>query len=146
MSLVRWDPFQELTSLRDRVNRVFSETMGGEVASPVRNWYPACDIYETENEIVITADLPGMEQDDVKVELTGDVLTLTGERTHESEQKKEGYHRVERAYGRFQRSFTLGTQVNSEAITASFDKGVLTVKLPKSESVKPKQIPIQAGS
>jgi len=145
MSLVRWDPLDELTSLRKRVNRLFSETLGeGGAASP-RSWRPACDIKETEGEVVITADLPGLTKDNVTVEVNGDVLTLSGERKHESEEKKEGYHRIERSHGRFQRSFSLGTEVDLEAIKAVFKDGVLTVSLPKSEAVKPKQIAIEAG-
>lgn len=145
MSLVRWDPFDELSSLRERVNRLFSETMGGSESLPIRRWSPACDIQETESEVIITADLPGVSKEEVNVELVGDTLTLSGERKQESEEKKNGYHRIERAYGKFQRSFTLATEVNHEAIAASFDKGVLTIRLPKSEKVKPKQIPINVS-
>jgi len=145
MSLVRWDPFDELASLRERVNRLFNETLGESGVAPLRSWRPACDIKETDSEVIITADLPGLTKDDITVEVNGDVLTLSGERKHEAEDKKEGYHRIERAYGRFQRTFSLGTEVNLDAIKAVFKDGVLTITLPKSEAVKPKQIPIDVA-
>ncbi|NCO36238.1 MAG: hypothetical protein AUJ92_17425 [Armatimonadetes bacterium CG2_30_59_28] len=144
MSLVRWDPYDELMSLKEGVNRLFSESTGGRAGMQPRSWAPACDIYETDEEVVITADLPGISKEDVKIELTGDSLTLSGERPHRAE-KREGYHRLERVHGTFYRAFTLATEVDIEKIKATFDNGVLTLKLPKSDAVKPKQITIDVS-
>lgn len=150
MSLVRWDPFEELSILRGRADRLFVDSTGVP-STPSRNWLPACDIFEAEQEIVIEVDLPGINKEDVNIELTGEVLSLAGELNRRSDasgetaERGEGYHRVERPHGRFQRSFTLATEVDREGITASFDRGVLTIKLPKAKTVRPKQITINVS-
>ncbi len=142
MALVRWDPFEDLNSLRGRVNRLFEESLGGDAPSTPRNWYPPCDIYETDSEVVITLDLPGVNKEDLTIELTNEVLTLSGKREHTSEERQEGYLRMERPYGQFQRSFTILKDINREAISAAYNNGVLIIKLSKAEAVKPKQISI----
>ncbi|HIE52262.1 MAG TPA: Hsp20/alpha crystallin family protein [Armatimonadetes bacterium] len=144
-SLVRWDPFRELATFRERMNRLFDEVFGGEpaVEAPARVWSPAVDVREDENELVVTAELPGMKREDIKVELVHNRLVIQGERKFEHEDKRENYHRIERSYGRFYRSFDLPASVNPEAVTAEYRDGVLTVHLPKAEEAKPKQIEVK---
>ena len=150
MALIRWDPTRELTSLQSEMNRLFNAffdtpTTGNGDTGGVRRWMPAMDLVETEDHFVLRADLPGMGQDDVSIELEDNVLTLSGERKAEHEDKKEGYYRVERSYGQFRRSLTLPEGVNADGIQATFDKGVLEVRIPKPEQRKPRRIEI-AGS
>jgi len=109
-----------------------------------RAWAPAVDIYETDEKMVIKAELPGLRKEDVDIEVRDNTLTLRGERKFEKEIRRENYHRVERAYGSFQRSFTLPSTVKQEAIEAAFKDGILEISLPKAEEAKPKQIKIQA--
>jgi len=143
--LVRWDPFKEIERLHDEINKVFSTSNAsaqkdgeGRVA-----WYPMVDIYEDAENVMITAELPGIEAKDVDVQVNGDVLTLRGERKLEKDEKKENYVRVERAYGTFMRSFTLPDYVASDKINAEYKKGVLTLTLPKKPETKPKQIAVK---
>jgi len=154
MAIVRFDPFRELDRLQNEVNRLFegyNSTGEGPTAMPQANgpagrvWSPAVDVAETQNEIVLRAELPGMKQDDIDIELTGDTLTLRGERKFANEDRKENFVRVERSYGRFQRSFTLGVPVQFDAVTASYRDGVLEVHLPKSEETKPRKVQVSAG-
>ncbi len=154
MAIVRFDPFRELDRLQNEVNRLFEGYNNtGERPSAMtqangpagRVWSPAVDVAETQNEIVLRAELPGMKQEDIDIELTGDTLTLRGERKFENEERKENFVRVERSYGRFQRSFTLGVPVQFDAVTASYRDGVLEVHLPKSEDTKPRKVQVSAG-
>ena len=155
MALVRFDPFRELDRLQSEVNRLFEGYTGDGPAnafqpapgagSPARVWSPAVDVAETQDGIVLRAELPGMKQEDIDIELTGDTLTLRGERKFENEKRKENFVRVERSYGRFQRSFTLGVPVQFDAVTASYRDGVLEVHLPKSEETKPRKVQVSAG-
>ena len=136
------DPFR---LFQQRMNRVFEE--GYPFAFPeetlsLKTWAPSCDIYETENEIVIKAELPGAKKEDVKVNIENNLLTLSGERRFEEETKKENYVRVERNYGQFLRSFTLPMTIDAGKVIADFKDGLLTVTLPKREEAKPKQIEI----
>jgi HSP20 family protein len=141
------DPFR---SLQSRINRLFEEGFGlapfadeaQSLSSSLSSWSPACDIYETENEIVVKAELPEVKKDDVHVSLENNVLTIRGERKFEDESKRENYHRIERSYGEFVRSFTLPAIINSDKIGAEFKDGVLRVTLPKREEAKPKQIEV----
>jgi HSP20 family protein len=148
MPLVRWDPFRDVMSLQERMNELFERTMrrraDEEEGLAPRAWSPAVDIYETDEKMVIKAELPGLKKEDIDIEVRDNTLTLKGERKFEKEIKQENYHRVERAYGSFQRSFTLPGTVKQEAIEATFKDGILEVSLPKAEEAKPKQIRIQA--
>ena len=151
MAIVRWEPFRDLLSLQDRMNRLFHESYRGASPGPAPNeedwalggsWAPAVDIYEQEGNIVLKAELPGIDSKDVDIRLENNVLTLRGERKLDEEVKRDNYHRVERSYGTFTRSFTLPTVVDQEKIKAEYKDGVLRVTLPKHEEAKPKQISI----
>jgi HSP20 family protein len=149
MALVRWEPVRELNSLQQEMNRLFSTffdapTTGGNGGTG-RRWIPAMDLVETEEHYVLTADLPGLSQEDISLEFDGDVLTLSGERRSEHTERKEGFYRLERATGSFSRSLTLPEGVDPDAVTATFDKGVLEVRIPKPEQRKPKKVSIQVG-
>jgi len=149
MTLIRWEPSRELNSLQTEMNRLFNGFFGDTAASPdagaLRRWAPAMDLVETDDHFVLRADLPGLEQDDVSIEVQGNVLTLSGERRSEHENSREGYHRVERAYGHFARALTLPEGVDSDAIEASFDRGVLEVRIPKPAERKPRRVRIGVG-
>jgi HSP20 family protein len=149
MALVRWEPVRELTSLQQEMNRLFSSFFdtptAGNGGTYARRWIPAMDLVESEDEYVLTADLPGLAQGDINLEFEDNVLTLSGERKTEHSERKEGYYRLERATGTFSRSLTLPEGVDPEAVTATFDKGVLTVRIPKPEQRKPKKVAIQVG-
>jgi HSP20 family protein len=148
MTIVRWEPFRELGTLQNEMNRLFNTVF--DAPSPgnggtLRRWMPAMDLVETEDHFVLRADLPGMTEDDVKIELEDGTLTVSGERKAEHESKNEGYYRVERAFGSFSRSLTLPQGVDPESVTASFDNGVLEVRIPKPEERKPRRIEIGAA-
>jgi HSP20 family protein len=146
-NIVRFDPFEDLTRLQREVNRLFDDSArptgraDGELTSS-RAWQPRVDIYEDRNEIVVKADLPGVKQDDIDIELTGETLTIRGERKFEDVERKDNYVRVERAYGHFQRSFTIGVPIQHDAVAASYRDGILEVHLPKSEETKPKKVKV----
>jgi HSP20 family protein len=144
MTLVRWDPFHDLLTLQDRMNRLFDESMRG--ARPAdessTTWSPAVDIYETENEIVLKAELPEVDQKEIDIQIENSTLTIQGERKPDTAVKQENYHRIERAYGRFNRSFTLPNLVDQENIKAEYKDGVLKIELPKREERKSKQIKV----
>ncbi len=147
MAIVRWEPFRELSSLQTEMNRLFNAAFdapsgGNNVA---RRWTPAMDLLETDDAFVIRADLPGLSESDVSVELEDNVLTVSGERKIEHEDKREGFYRVERAYGSFSRSLTLPKGVDPEAVNATFDRGVLEVRVPKPEQRKPRKIDISGS-
>ena len=147
MAIVRWDPFQDLISLRERMNRLFEQTLdrsrGEGEGMAAGTWAPAVDIYETPDSIVLQAELPGLSKDDIDIQVRDNVLTLKGERRSEKEVKEGNYLRVERAYGGFQRAFTLPAAVQADRIRAVFKDGVLDVSIPKAEEAKPKQIKIE---
>ena len=142
MALVRWDPVRELAGMEvDRLNRMFADFYGGETFN--RGWLPPVDVYETDNhEFVIKAELPDMKREDISLTFENNVLTLRGERKFEGESKRENFHRVERSYGSFSRSFTLPNTVDASQISAAYKDGVLTVRLPQREDAKPKQISV----
>ncbi len=148
MTLVRWDPFRNLLTLQERMNRLFDESLHrGDTESFDRGtWTPPVDIYETEQEVVLVTEIPGMDEKDVEIEVRDNVLTLKGERVMEKSVNQESYHRVERAYGHFSRSFTLPQTVDNEKITATYNKGVLEIKMPKTQKAKPQQIKIETRS
>ncbi len=146
MTIVRWEPFRELGTLQNEVNRLFNSVFDAPpaagAAGPARRWLPAMDLAETDDHFVLRADLPGMAQEDIAIELEDGTLTVSGERRAEHEERSEGAHRVERAFGRFSRSLTLPQGVDPEAVTAEFDRGVLEVRVPKPEQRKPRRIEI----
>src|ERR687883_145081 len=147
MALIRWDPARELTSLQSEINRLFTTffdtpTTAGGNGGALRRWIPAMDLVETEDHFVLRADLPGLTEADVNLEVEDNVLTISGERKAEHETSKEGYHRVERAFGAFSRSLTLPEGVDAEAVEANFDRGVLEIRIPKPEQRKPRKISI----
>jgi HSP20 family protein len=130
--------------LQHRINRLFEETSRSEREELTRTvWSPSVDIYEEPETIVIEADLPGMSKEHVSVNLENNVLTIQGERKLEHEEKRDNYHRIERAYGSFTRSFTIPSNVNTERIEAEFKDGVLRIQLPKREEAKPKQVTVK---
>ena len=147
MTIVRWEPLRELNTLQSEMNRLFNTVFDGPGGngSTLRRWMPAMDLLESGDHFVLRADLPGMSEEDVKIELEDSTLTISGERKAEHEAEGEGYYRVERASGSFQRSLTLPKGVDPEAVTANFDRGVLEVRVPKPEERKPRRIEI-AGS
>jgi HSP20 family protein len=150
MAIIRFEPYREIMSLQDRMNRLFSESFrGGQTGEDDwalgGTWAPAVDIYEQDHNIVIKAELPGVDPKDVDIRMENNVLTIKGERKLDNEVKKENYHRVERAYGVFTRSFTLPSVVDPGSIKAEFKDGVLRITLPKREEAKPKQIQINVA-
>ncbi|MFQ5658260.1 MAG: Hsp20/alpha crystallin family protein [Candidatus Methylomirabilales bacterium] len=147
MAVTRWDPFQDLISLQERMNRLFDQTVArscGERGGGVGGtWAPAVDIYETADSVVLNAELPGLSKDDIDIQVRDHVLTLRGERRLEKEGKQENYLLVERAYGSFQRAFTLPPSIQADKIRAVFKSGVLEVSIPKGDEARPKQIKIE---
>jgi HSP20 family protein len=147
MALIRWDPFREMSALQERMNRLFSDVRA---QAPVRGeeivqgaWIPAADIFETNEAIVLKAELPGITAQDISVEVKDNTLTLKGEKKFEKEVKEENYHRVERSYGSFQRAFTLPGTIHQEKVKAKFKDGILEITLPKVEEAKPKQVKVE---
>jgi len=146
-TLARWEPFRGATSLQDHVNRLFNDDFErrGEESS-LTAWAPAVDIYETEHELVVKADLPEIDPKDLDIRVENNILTIRGERKFEKKVNEDNYLRVERAYGSFVRSFTLANTVNSDAIKADYQNGVLTLNIPKREEAKPKQIKVNVAA
>jgi HSP20 family protein len=146
MALVRLTPMGNLLSFQHEMNRMFDQFFraGNGEEAKVSTWRPSVDVYETDDALVIKAELPGVSKDDVSIDVHQNTLTLRGERKHEAEVKDEHYHRVERSYGSFQRSFTLPATVDAEKAEASFKDGVLELRLPRLESAKPRQIAINS--
>jgi HSP20 family protein len=142
-AVVRFDPFRDITSLRDEMNRLFTRTLG-EGSSAGSAWTPAVDIFDAAEAIVLKAELPGLSADDIDIEIDENVLTLKGERRFEEKVEEGRYYRVERAYGAFQRSVTLPQGVKPDEITANFEHGVLTVRVPKADEVKPRKIAVES--
>jgi HSP20 family protein len=146
MPLIRWEPAREVNTLQNEMNRLFNtffDTPNG--GNTGRRWLPPMDLVESEDDFVLQADLPGLSESDVNIELEDNVLTISGERKAQHEERNEGYYRLERASGSFSRSLTLPEGVDPEAIKASFDKGVLEVRIPKPEARKPRKVSISVG-
>jgi HSP20 family protein len=140
----RWEqPFRGATTLQEQFNRVFGDVVGrtGE-ESNLTPWAPEVDIYETENELVVKADLPDVNPQDLDIRVENNILTIRGERKFDKKVNEDNYLRIERSYGSFSRSFSLANSVKSEAIKADYQNGVLTLSLPKREEAKPKQIKV----
>jgi HSP20 family protein len=151
MALIRWEPVTELNTIQNEMNRLFNTffeqpapTSGG--GAPGRRWIPAMDLVETADHYVLRADLPGLTDADVNVQLQDNVLTISGERTVERDAQQEGYYRLERAFGSFSRSLTLPPGINPDAVQAHFDRGVLELTIPKPEQKKPRQVQIKLGT
>jgi HSP20 family protein len=147
--IVRWDPFREVVSLREAMDRLFNESFLrpwgiGWGLLPGEAWAVPLDMYETDTEVVVKASVPGIKPDDLQITVTDDVLTIKGELKAEQEIKRENYHMQEHRYGAFQRSIRLPVPVRSDKAEAVFEHGVLTLTLPKTEEVKPKQIKVKA--
>jgi len=146
--LTRWEPFRELSSLQDRINRAFRESYREgrrDESLTTSSFAPAVDVYEDEHKVTLKIEVPGVDEKDINVNLENNTLTVHGERKIEKEEKEENYRRVEREYGSFTRTFTLPTTVDSEKVSATYDKGVLKVTLPKKAEAKPKQIKVNVG-
>lgn len=151
MALTRWNPTTDITrdldTMQKRMNRLFNDFFGGREGDGdelmLGSWHPAVDVVEHDESFVIEAELPGMKKDDIKISIANDVLTVRGEKKFEKEDKKKNYHRTERAYGSFSRTFPLPGNVKPDKVDAEFNNGVLTVTIPKSEEAKPKQIDVR---
>ena len=146
MNLVRWNPFRDMSILQNQMNRLFENTYQGWPSDTEGTavWAPAADIFETENDLVLEADLPGIDPKQIDVRVENNVLTIRGERAFAPKTDRENFHRVERSYGTFTRSFSLSTAVDSEKIRAAYKNGVLTITLPKAQQAKPRRIEIAA--
>ena len=146
--LTRWDPIRELYSLQNRMNRLFEEQYGGgkEDSLAAGAFVPPVDVYEDEHSVQLKLEVPGIDEKDLDVKVENNTLTVSGERKFEKEEKEENFRRVERRYGSFTRSFTLPSTVSTEDINASYDNGVLNIRLAKRAEAKPKQIKVSVGS
>jgi HSP20 family protein len=146
MSMVRFEPFRELAQMQDRINRIFGDAYTRRYDDDVMqrgDWAPPVDIFENDNqEIVLRAELPGVSKEDIDIRVENNTLTLRGERKRASEIRNEQYHRVERAYGAFSRSFSLPSRIDTEKVKADFKDGLLTITLPIRDEAKPKQIEV----
>jgi HSP20 family protein len=149
MAITRWDPFRDVLALQNRMNSLFQDfnrqADGGETMSTAA-FVPPVDIYEDEHKIVLKLEVPGVKENELDIQLENNVLTVRGERKFEKEEKEENFHRVERRYGSFYRSFTIPNTVNSENVKASYDAGVLRIELEKRAEAKPKQIKVDVSS
>lgn len=148
MTIVRWEPLRELGSLQNEMNRLFNtvfDAPGPGNGGTLRRWMPAMDLVESGDHFVLRADLPGMSEEDIKIEFEDGTLTVSGERKAEHEEREEGYYRVERAFGTFSRSLTLPKGIDADGVSAEFDRGVLEVRIPKPEESKPRRIEIAGG-
>lgn len=142
--ITRWDPFHNLGTLQEQMNRLFADTFRGRSdESALTTWAPPVDIYETENELVLKADLPDLDEKDLDIRIENNMLTIQGERKFEETVNKDNYLRVERSFGSFTRSFSLPNTVDTEGIHAEYRNGVLTVQLPKRAEAKPKQVKVK---
>ena len=147
MTLTRLDPFRDLSVLQDRMSRLFGDAYGAREEGLLSTWVPAVDIFENEKkELVLKAELPDLAREDVAVTVENNTLTIRGERKLDAEVKKEQFHRIERAYGNFSRSFSLPTTVDTGKIAAEFKNGVLTIRLPFREEAKPRSINIEVAA
>ena len=149
MNVVKYDPFRELRSLQDEMTRLFSGVVPANVSRDEMlggNWSPRVDIFENKDHLVLEAELPGMNKDDFELSFENNVLTLKGERKFEKKTEGENYHRVERSYGSFTRSFTLPQTVTAEGATAEFNDGILSVSLPKREDTKARKIEVSGAT
>ena len=146
MAMSRWDPFRDLMSIQNELNRLFGRTYAGQESpssSMAGAWVPPLDVFESKDKFVVSVELPGIEPDGVELSVEDSTLIIRGERSFYKDVPEEAFHRVERRYGAFARSLSLPPTANAEGIQASFDKGILTIEVPKAEEAKPKKITIQ---
>jgi len=149
MAIVRWEPLREFSTLQNEMNRLFNTVFDTPAPAgnggTLRRWLPPMDLVETTDHFVLRADLPGLGEDDVNIEVEDRVLTVSGERKAEHESTQDGYHRVERAFGAFSRSLTLPEGIDPDSVAATFDRGVLEIRIPKPEQRKPRKVSIGVG-
>ena len=148
MAIVRWEPFQDLLAIQERFNRMFNVTFSrafGDEELTTRAWAPPVDIFETDNNLVLKAELPGVDPKEVEVRVEDSTLYLKGQRNFEREVKEENYHRIERSYGSFTRTFALPSSIDPEKVAAEYKDGVLTLTMPKREEARPKTIKINVS-
>jgi HSP20 family protein len=143
MAVVRWDPLRDITSLRDEMNRLFSRSIGDGYSGAAQTWAPAIDVVEQSDAIVVTAEVPGLSADDIDIEIDENTLSVSGERKFESKVEDGRYYRLERSYGRFSRSLGLPQGVKTDEISARMENGVLELRVPKAEEVKPRKIAVE---
>lgn len=145
MAIVHYNPLKELRNMQEQMNRLLDLAWNRETGEEIKEgvWQPPVDIYEDSQSVVIKAEIPDVDQKDIEVKIEDNMLTLRGERRHGQDFQKENYHRIERYYGTFQRSFALPPTIDQGCVKATCDKGVLTVTLPKKEETKPKQITVE---
>jgi HSP20 family protein len=146
--ITRWEPFRELNTLQDRLNRLFQDSYarGADELMTAGSFVPAVDVYEDEQAITLKVEAPGIEQKDLDIQVENNTLTVRGERKFEKEEKEENFHRIERRYGSFVRSFTLPNTVDTEKVDAEYENGVLRIRLAKRAEAKPKQIKVNVSS
>ena len=145
MAIIRWDPFRDLITLREKMNRLFEDAVtsrGEERDMMSSTWTPSVDVYETDKALVMTAEIPGIEENDIEIKIETNTLTLKGERKFEEETKEENYHRIERAYGSFYRSFSLPHYVDHDKIEAEHENGVLKITMPKKKELEHRKVKV----
>jgi HSP20 family protein len=145
MAIIRWDPFRDMVTLREKMNRLFEDVFTGQSESKelaASSWAPAVDIFETENDLVMTAEVPGIDEKDIEIKIEDNTLILKGARKFEKETKEENYHRIERSYGSFYRAFTLPNSIDPDKIQAEHENGVLKITMPKRTELKPRKVKI----
>ncbi|MEA3279244.1 MAG: Hsp20/alpha crystallin family protein [Thermodesulfobacteriota bacterium] len=145
MTIVRWDPFRNVSTLQDRINRMFNEAFTRKEFdddASIGSWSPAVDIYNTDDALIVKAELAGIPKENVSIDVKDNILTIKGERSVDKEVKEENYYRRERSFGSFQRSFTLPAAINPDNIKAVYKDGILEIEIPKPEEKKPKQVTI----
>ena len=145
MAIIRWDPFRDIVTLREKMNRLFEDAVtarGEERDMMSSTWAPSVDIYETKDSLILTAEVPGIDENNIEIKIEDNTLSLSGERNFEKETKEENYHRIERSYGSFYRSFTIPRHVDQEEIKAEHDNGVLRITMPKKPESKPKTVKV----
>jgi len=148
MAIVRWDPFKDLLNLQDEVNSLFRRSFFRSVepltaVEGTASWAPAIDMYESDDKLTVEAELPGLEAKDMEITIEDDTLRIKGERKFSNEIKEDNYHRIERAYGYFERNIPLPRKIQEDKVVATVKDGLLRVEMPKAEEAKPKQIPIK---
>ncbi len=145
MTAVRFDPFRDITSFRNDINRLFAGALAGTVTGGTQTWAPAVDVFETSDAVVLKAELPGLSTEDVDVEVDDNVLTISGERVLRDSVENGHYYRLERSYGKFSRSLSLPQGIKADEVAATFTDGVLEVTVPKADEIKPRKVAIAAG-
>jgi HSP20 family protein len=146
MAIIKWDPFRDMVTLREKMNRMFEDVFTGRTEEgkdfTAATWAPSVDIFETEKELVLTAEVPGIDEKDIEIKIEDNTLSLKGERKFEKETKEENYHRIERSYGSFYRAFALPGSIDPERIKATHENGVLKITMPKKNERRPRKVKI----